>query len=132
MPPGVHLHPRRAAAETAASDCQPTAQLALESRCPAVCAYTVKTTALGLVYGALYPPAYLLTALGLTLSYFCTRCGMRYWYARPSDINQEMMMKMRRRIGNVVGLSVFIQVCALNVERDPSLSLHPLSTPEAP
>jgi len=76
------------------------------------CAYTVKTTALGLAYGPLYPPAYLLTAIGMLISYFCTRFGMRWWYARPHEINQEMMMRMRRRLGNVCAFTVALQALA--------------------
>ena len=76
------------------------------------CAYTLKTTALGLVYGPIYPLCYLLTAFGLCLSYFMTRCGMRHWYSRPANVNQNMLMKFRRRLGGVVGLSVTVQILA--------------------
>lgn len=75
-------------------------------------AYSLKTTALGLVYGPIYPLAYLITAVGLALTYLCTRVGMRYWYQRPGAVNQNMMMEMRRRLGNVLGLSVAVSCLA--------------------
>ena len=75
-------------------------------------AYTLKTTALGLTYGAIYPPAYLITAFGLLLSWLCTRCGMRYWYMKPAAVNQKMMMEMRLRLGQVVGIATCLQCTA--------------------
>lgn len=42
--------------------------------------------ALGLIYGAIFPPAYLITGLALLNSYVCTRAGLRYWCAMPSPL----------------------------------------------
>ena len=74
------------------------------------CAYTLKTTALGLVYGPIWPMAYMLTAIGFAFSWIMTRMGMRHWFAKPADVNQDMLMVFRRRLGNVMGLSVVLQV----------------------
>ena len=41
--------------------------------------YAIKSAAFGVVYGPIYPPAYLLTTLGLLLSWVCTRFGIRHW-----------------------------------------------------
>jgi len=75
-------------------------------------AYTLKTTALGLVYGPIYPMAYVLTAIGLSFSWLMTRCGMHYWYAMPADVHQDMMMVFRYRLGHIIGLSVMLQAWA--------------------
>eukprot|EP00966_Prymnesium_polylepis_P291343 6729506-Prymnesium_polylepis.1 len=56
---------------------------------------TVKKVALGLIYGPVFPPAYLVTSLSLFNSYLCTRAGIRYWYKRPATVDFEMMMSMR-------------------------------------
>lgn len=69
--------------------------------------------ALGLVWGPLYPPAYAITALGLVLKWFCTRFGMHTWYAFPVNIDQEMMMALRWRLGNVCGVSAILQAIAI-------------------
>ena len=69
--------------------------------------------ALGIVYGPIYPNAYLLTALGLAFKWLCTRFAMRNWYAFPMGVNQEMMMALRWRLGNCVGVSVIVQSLAI-------------------
>ena len=72
----------------------------------------VKSVALGLVFGPLYPIAYLLTAVGLLLCWFCTRVGMRYWFRKPPNVDQEMMMELRLRLGNVMGIATAVQCIA--------------------
>ena len=72
----------------------------------------VKTVALGLIFGPLYPIAYLLTAVGLLLCWFCTRVGMRYWFKKPPNVDQEMMMELRLRLGNVMGIGTAVQCIA--------------------
>ena len=69
---------------------------------------------LGLVYGPLYPIAYLLTAFGLVLKWLCTRFAMRHWYAHPANIDQEIMMSFRWRLGNLFGVGVIVQCIALS------------------
>jgi len=75
-------------------------------------AETVKKVALGLIYGPLFPPAYLITSLALFNSYVCTRAGMRYWYRRPAGVDYEMMMTMRRTFGLVLLLATLVQIFA--------------------
>ena len=50
--------------------------------------FALKTMAMGIMYGPLYPPAYLFTALGLAFSYLATRVALRYYYARPESVGQ--------------------------------------------
>lgn len=48
-------------------------------------AATVKTIAMGLMYGVLYPPAYILCAAALLMAYIGTRFGLAFWYTiRPT------------------------------------------------
>ena len=75
-------------------------------------AFTLKSVALGLVYGPIWPFAYLLTSIGLVLAWLCTRFGLRHWYRHPSNVKGDMMMQMRLRVGNVLGLSVMVQCLA--------------------
>ena len=75
-------------------------------------AFTLKSVALGLVYGPIWPFAYLLTSIGLALAWICTRFGLRHWYRHPSNVKGDMMMQMRLRVGNVLGLSVMVQCLA--------------------
>jgi hypothetical protein len=64
---------------------------------------------LGLIYGPLYPLAYLITAVGLILKWLCTRFAMHTWYGFPVNIDQEMMMALRWRLGNVAGIACLVQ-----------------------
>ena len=75
-------------------------------------ALVIKSVSLGLIYGPLWPCAYLLTAIGLALSYFCTRAGLRHWYRMPANVQGDMMLIMRWRLGNVAALAVLCQILA--------------------
>ena len=57
-------------------------------------AATVKTAAMGLMYGILYPPAYLITSFAMMISYWGTRCGISYWFRRPPTIDTDMLDRM--------------------------------------
>ena len=71
-----------------------------------------KTVAMGLVFGSIYPPAYLLTTIGLVIMWVCTRSALKYWYHRPVLINQDMMMEMRVRLQHAVLIKViFFFIC---------------------
>ena len=76
-------------------------------------AYAYVMMALGILYGPLSPPMYFITSFGLFYKWICTRCAMRLWWAFPASINQEMMMSMRFRIGNVLGISLIVECLAL-------------------
>ncbi|KAL1525526.1 hypothetical protein AB1Y20_020382 [Prymnesium parvum] len=54
-------------------------------------AATVKTMAMGLMYSVLYPPAYLITAGALLISYLGTRVGLAYWFRRPPTVDTDML-----------------------------------------
>lgn len=75
--------------------------------------YCLVLFALGLIYGPLYPLAYLLTAVGLALKWLCTRFGMRHWYGIPPTVDQEMMLSFRWRLGNVFGIALIVQCLAV-------------------
>ena len=76
--------------------------------------FALKTAAMGVIYGPLYPPAYMLTALGLGFSWVASRIALRYYYKRPESVNQEMMLEMCRRLGQTLGLSLIFQIVAVN------------------
>ena len=72
-------------------------------------ALTLKSVALGLVYGPLWPPAYLLTSVGLALSWICTRFGLRHWYRSPANVDADMMMHFRYRLALVLAFAIAMQ-----------------------
>ena len=78
-----------------------------------------KSVSLGLVYGPIWPPAYLLTSIGLALSWICTRFGLRHWYRCPANVQGGMMLRMRWRLGNVLGLAVVVQCIAVVAASSP-------------
>jgi hypothetical protein len=47
-------------------------------------------------YGPIYPPAYLLTSIGLLLSYLCTRNGLRHWCSPPQLTQRTHLHAMPR------------------------------------
>jgi len=81
--------------------------------------YTLVLFALGLIYGPLYPLAYLLTAVGLGLKWLCTRFGMRHWYGIPPTVDQEMMLSFRWRLGNIFGIALIVQCLAVAQSAGP-------------
>ena len=62
-------------------------------------AFCLVAFAMGLMYGPLYPPAYLVVALGLSLKYYATRFGLRHWFGLPPTVDQDMMMSLRWQLG---------------------------------
>ena len=63
--------------------------------------------------GPLYPPAYMVVAMGLAVKWACTRFAMRHWFGIPPSVDQDMMMSLRWRLGNVMGFSLLVQSWAL-------------------
>eukprot|EP00966_Prymnesium_polylepis_P241655 5588218-Prymnesium_polylepis.1 len=54
-------------------------------------AATVKTVAMGLMYGTMYPPAYLITAFALFISFWGTRFSISHWFKRPPAVDTDML-----------------------------------------
>ena len=69
-------------------------------------AATVKTVSLGLLYGALYPPMYLLTAVALGITFWGSKFAVCRWYARPPHVDVEMLTRLRSSLGLLVGLHI--------------------------
>jgi len=67
---------------------------------------TLKTVALGMIYGPLYPVMFLLVAVALVYAYFCTKVGLSQWYMRPPKVNQDMMASLRTNLGLMVALMI--------------------------
>ena len=77
-------------------------------------AYCLVMFALGIVYGPIYPISYLVTTITLVIKWWCLRYGLRHWYSNPPTVDQEMMMTLRWRLGQVIGIALIIQCFALH------------------
>ena len=75
-------------------------------------AETVKIVSLGLIYGPFFPLCFIVTSIALGVSYLCTRFGIARWYSKPPTVDQGMMMTMRTFLGQVLLLSIVINVMA--------------------
>jgi hypothetical protein len=64
--------------------------------------------------GPLYPIAYLIVAFGLAFKWLATRFAMRHWYGQPPSVDQDMMMSLRWRMGNMAGVALLVKWWALN------------------
>ena len=65
----------------------------------------VKTIALGLLYGPLWPPAYAFTAGALLCKYLTTTYGIARWYAKPPAVGEELMTHALAFLGRYVLLA---------------------------
>jgi len=76
-------------------------------------AATIKTCALGLVYGPLCPYIYLMTCGALLFCYIATRNGIARWYLKPPAVDEGMMTSMRTSLSGVVATMVALQTMAI-------------------
>ena len=58
-------------------------------------AETFRSIALGMLYAPIYPPSFLLIALGLCLNYYSTRFAIAKWYMRPPLVGGQLLSSMR-------------------------------------
>lgn len=72
-------------------------------------AATVKAVALTLVYAPMWPLAYLVSAVGLFLAFWCSKLAIIFWYAAPPLVDAAMTERMRDALG-VVGLLQLISM----------------------
>jgi len=77
-------------------------------------AATVKTAAMGLMYGIIYPPAYLITAMSLLISFWGTRFGLSVWFRKPPQVDTDMLDRMIWVLAIVHGLSIAMSAIAAN------------------
>jgi len=77
-------------------------------------AMTLKTVSLCLLYAPLWPMAYLVTALALGLSYVATKFAVAKWWAKPPMVSEDMMEKMRARLGALMLLHTLISAMGAN------------------
>ena len=82
-------------------------------------AFCLVLFALGIIYGPIFPPAYLVCSIGLAIKWLCTRVAMRHWFADPPSVDQEMMMTLRWRLGQVICISLIVQCCAISQASGP-------------
>ena len=58
-------------------------------------AETFRTLSIGVVYAPIYPPAFILTALALLLSFYATKFAIAHWYMRPPLVDGQLMKRFR-------------------------------------
>ena len=68
-----------------------------------------KVVALTLVYAPMWPLAYLVSAVGLFLAFWCSKLAIIFWYAAPPLVDAAMTERMRDALG-VVGLLQLISM----------------------
>ena len=65
-----------------------------------------KTIAIALVYAPLYPFAYLIAAMSLTIGFLCNKFCISFWWKRPSSIDDDIAAKLRRFLAYLLFLQV--------------------------
>jgi hypothetical protein len=78
-------------------------------------AATIKTIGMGLLYGPLYPPIYLITAFGCLFCYWCTRYGISRWFRRPAAVNVEMFAEMQNVLTNMLAFGIFMSMISASM-----------------
>lgn len=71
-------------------------------------ASTMKTTALGLAYGPIYPAAYLWTAGAYLFCYLCTRLSITHWYRKPPAVDESLMASFCSGLTSLLGLHLLV------------------------
>jgi len=82
-------------------------------------AATVKTVAMGLMYGTMYPPAYLITAFALFISFWGTRFSISHWFKRPPAVDTDMLDRMIEVLAIVQMASIAMSGIAANAATAP-------------
>ena len=80
-------------------------------------ANALKTLAICLVYGPIWPLSYLLTPVALVVEYFCFSFAIFYWWGPAPQLTDELLHRMRRWIGVVMCLRWTIEVIGLSKAR---------------
>jgi len=66
----------------------------------------VKAVSLAIIYAPLYPPMYLAAAFYLLVSYYASRAGIAFWFARPSLMSERVAERLRGWLALTVGISL--------------------------
>ena len=72
-------------------------------------ASTIKTTALGLAYGPIYPVMYLWTSVAYLFTYVCTRLSISHWYRRPPSVDESMVVSFCSGMTAILALNLLVQ-----------------------
>ena len=75
-------------------------------------AHLLKSVAAPLVYGALFPPLYLLGALNLLYAFTMCRTAQSWWWRRPPQINDELMQRFRAAIAFCMWIHFSVAISA--------------------
>lgn len=73
-----------------------------------------KATSLVIIYAPLYPPFYLIAVFYLLVSYYASRIGISYWFARPSMMREMVSEHMRGWLAGAVGISIVMKRFIMN------------------
>ena len=95
----------------------PTMQIA-QLYASVVCAVVI-----GMAYGTLYPPLYLLVALVLTSNFWATKGAIHRWYGRPPYINEEMTERLRESLSLCIPLHLLVRTLAKVASLDHSFEM---------
>ena len=64
----------------------------------------MQVLAICFLYAPLYPPFYPLTAIALCLTYVATRYALSVWWARPPQVSELLLARLRMMLGLLLPL----------------------------
>jgi len=87
-------------------------------------ANALKTVTICLIYSPLWPPAYLLAAVGVLVAYLCFSCATSYWWKPPAAIGDELMQRLRTAFAVMMLLRFAVEALSYSLStsagRDPA------------
>ena len=87
-------------------------------------ANALKTVTICLVYSPLWPPAYMLSAIGVLVAYVCFSIAISYWWRPPAAIGDELMQRLRTTLALMLLLRFAVEAwtysLSTSVGRDPN------------
>jgi hypothetical protein len=77
-------------------------------------AASLRTISLCLLYSPLWPPAYLITAGAMAITFWATKFAVAKWYKKPPMVSEEMMDTMRSRLAQLMLLHTVVAAMGAN------------------
>jgi hypothetical protein len=82
-------------------------------------ASTLKTVALSLAYGPIYPMAYLWSIFAFFFCWMCTRFGISRWFKKPPAVDESMMSWFCSLVATVMFLQIAVQAAGCYAQATP-------------